>query len=53
MSPTLSWIVMALLALLVGLLTLAYLSASSRLDRRERDLGHMPPEWLERQRRAR
>jgi hypothetical protein len=52
-SPTLSWIVMALLALLVGLLALAYLSASARLDRRENDLGRMPEAWLERQRRQR
>jgi len=52
-SPTLSWIVMALVALLVGLLVLAYLSASARLDRREHDLGRVSDAWLERQRRAR
>jgi len=53
LSPTLSWVVMAGLALLVGLLVIAYLAGSARLDRRERDLGQMPDAWLERQRRAR
>jgi hypothetical protein len=45
-------VTVVILLVVIGLIMAAYFTASSWLDRKERDaLGSMPPEWIERWRR--